>query len=99
MPESKLVILWQDQTVKIWKTLSSGKHVLMSKITLSDDENITSVDFRDNLLVVAKITSVKFFELQEIKENKLKVQKIRDENFDSLIEGAKKVKFIVERKF
>ncbi|KAK6881080.1 U3 small nucleolar RNA-associated protein 4 [Candida tropicalis] len=98
VPESKLVILWQDQTVKIWKTLSSGKHVLMSKITLSDDENITSVDFRDNLLVVAKITSVKFFELQEIKENKLKVQKIRDENFDSLIEGAKKVKFIVERK-
>ncbi|RCK64652.1 U3 small nucleolar RNA-associated protein 4 [Candida viswanathii] len=98
VPESKLVVLWQDQTVKIWKTLSTGKHVLMSKITLSDDENITSVDFKDNLLAVAKITSVKFFELHEVSETKFKVQKIRDENFDSLIEGAKKVKFIDDKR-
>lgn len=98
VPESKLLILWQDQTVKIWKTLASGKHVLISKITLSDDENITSVDYKENLLVVAKITSVKFFELSEIKENKFKVHKIRDENFDSLIEGAKKVKFVDDRR-
>ncbi|EMG50417.1 hypothetical protein G210_4539 [Candida maltosa Xu316] len=97
VPESKLVILWQDQTVKIWKTLPTGKHLLMSKITLSDDENITNVDFQNNLLVVAKMTSVKFFELVEL-ENKFKVQKIRDENFDALIEGAKIVKFIDDRK-
>ena len=66
----------------------------MSKLTLSADENITSVDFKDNLLVVAKMTSVRFFELTEISDNKFKIQKIRDDKFDSLVEGAKIVKFI-----
>ena len=94
VPDSKLVILWQDQTIKTWKVLPDGKHVLMSKLTLSADENITSVDFKDNLLVVAKMTSVRFFELTEISDNKFKIQKIRDDKFDSLIEGAKIVKFI-----
>ena len=42
------------------ESLPDGKHVLMSKLTLSADENITSVDFKDNLLVVAKMTSVRF---------------------------------------
>jgi len=76
------------------ETFYDGKYTLMSKLTLSADENITSVDFKDNLLVVAKMTSVRFFELTEISDNKFKIQKIRDDKFDSLVEGAKIVKFI-----
>ncbi|KAI5952642.1 UTP4 [Candida jiufengensis] len=96
VPERKLVIMWQDQMIKIWKILESGKHKLISKLVLSDDENITSVDFSGNLIAVAKMTSVKFYELDVVDEenHKYMINKIRDEKFDSLISGAKKVKFI-----
>ncbi|KAG5419319.1 UTP4 [Candida metapsilosis] len=100
VPEQKLVILWQDQVVKIWKGLSNGKHKLISKLTLSDDENITSVDFKNKLLAVAKMTSVKIYELDEVdpENDKYMINKIRDENFDSMISGSKKVKFISDSK-
>ncbi|KAI5969049.1 UTP4 [Candida margitis] len=98
VPEQKLVILYQDQIVKIWKILSNGKHKLISKLILSDDENITSVDFRGNLLAVAKMTSVKIYDLDavDIENDKYMINKIRDENFDSMVSGAKKVKFVTD---
>lgn len=100
VPEDKLVILWQDQFVKVWKILSNGKQKLISKLILSDDENITSVDFKGNLLAVAKMTSVKVYELDEVdvENDKYMINKIRDENFDSIISGAKKIKFISNSK-
>ncbi|KAI5949465.1 hypothetical protein KGF57_004675 [Candida theae] len=100
IPEQQLVILWQDQVVKIWKILKNGKHKLIAKLSLSDDENITSVDFKSNLLAVSKMTSVKVYELDEVdaENDKYMINKIRDENFDSMISGAKKVTFITESK-
>ncbi|KAI5967024.1 UTP4 [Candida pseudojiufengensis] len=99
VPEKNLVLMWQDQLIKIWK-LIEGKHKLISKLILSDNENITSVDFKNNLIAVAKMTSVKFYELDIVDEenHKYMINKIRDENFDSQISGAKLVKFIDERK-
>lgn len=100
VPEQKFVILWQDQVVKIWKILNNGKHKLISKLILSDDENITSVDFKGNLLAVAKMTSVKIYELDEVdaENDRYMINKIRDENFDSMIAGSKKVKYITDSK-
>ncbi|EGW31459.1 uncharacterized protein SPAPADRAFT_139992 [Spathaspora passalidarum NRRL Y-27907] len=98
----RLIFMWQDQTVKIWRASSedSEKPKLVCKLSLSDDENITSIDFNEgsNLLAVSKMTSVTIFQLEESK-SKLKVHKIRDENFVSLVEGAKLVKFISATKF
>ncbi|KAG7666453.1 UTP4 [[Candida] subhashii] len=92
----RLIIMWQDQQVKIWKILENGKYKLVCKVSLADDENITSVDYNSesNLLAVSKLTSVKLFQLEESTKGKLHVHKIRDESFDSLIEGAKLIKFI-----
>ncbi|CUM67722.1 uncharacterized protein PRCAT00005427001 [Priceomyces carsonii] len=89
----RIIVLWQDQTVKIWK-LSDGKHRLISKLTLKDDDNITSVDINrsGNCLAVATLSSVKIFHLKEKNELKLQVSKIRDDEFNSSIDGAKKVK-------
>jgi len=89
----KLVILWQDQTIKVWKIID-GKHKLVSKLTLAEDENITSVDVNEDasLLAVSRITSVKVFKLIHSQQNKIKVVKIRDASFDEVNDGAKIVK-------
>lgn len=90
--ENNLIALFQDQQVKIWSLLDE-KHKLMAKLTLADDENITSIDFNEDgsLLAVATLNSVKVFEL--ISSNgKIKVQKLRDSEFASMIDGAKRVK-------
>ncbi|RLV90225.1 U3 small nucleolar RNA-associated protein [Spathaspora sp. JA1] len=97
----RLIFMWQDQTVKIWRaTGENEKPKLVCKLSLSDDENITSIDFNEesSLLAVSKLTSVRLFQLEDSKAS-LKVHKIRDRNFDSLIEGAKLVKFIAPTKF
>lgn len=94
--ESKLVALFQDQTVKIWRIIEDEvKHKLVAKLSLADDDNITSISIGDSLdglsyLAVSTINSVKVFALTE-SEHKLKVRKIRDSNFDELTSGAKKV--------
>ncbi|KAK6455137.1 WD40-repeat-containing domain protein [Scheffersomyces xylosifermentans] len=98
----KLIALWQDQSVKIWKIQQEdSKHKLVSKLNLADDENITSIDINESgdLLVVARLTSVRVFKLEESDKGKIKVVKFRDEEFDSLIEGAKQVKFYGNSKF
>lgn len=91
--QERLVVMWQDQTVKIWKILEGGVYKLVSKLSLSEEENITSASINEDasLLVVSRLTSVRVFHLTEVGE-KLKVTKFRDENFDSLVAGAKLVK-------
>lgn len=104
----KLIIMWQDQTIKIWRVLESNSdsefdtsfntknHVLIAKLTLSDEENITNVSINEDasLLAVSRINNVKFFKLSLIpKSTKLKINKIRDDQFDSIMEGGKKVFF------
>ncbi|CAK9439221.1 uncharacterized protein LODBEIA_P34450 [Lodderomyces beijingensis] len=96
--ESRMIAMWQDQTVKVWIILQSGKHKLIAKLTLSDDENITSVDLKGNILAVSRMTSVKVFELVEQASEKYAIEKIRDSNFDSLISGAKIVKLLQDYK-
>lgn len=93
---SKLVALFQDQTVKIWRILENeGKHKLVAKLSLADDDNITSVSVGVSagalsFLAVATINTVKVFALTET-ELKLKVRKIRDEAFSEVVSGAKNV--------
>ncbi|CAI5758701.1 unnamed protein product [Candida verbasci] len=102
IPNKKLIIFWQDQTIKIWrisKNKEETKHKLVSKIVLSDDENIIDVDFNEqqNLLAVSKINSIKLFKLEE-NGSKFKVIKFRDEAFESILDGGKKVKFYNDNK-
>lgn len=98
--EKKLVVMFQDQIVKIWKVID-GKHKLVAKLNLAEEENITSVDINDDasLLVVSRLTSVRVFQLiEDLETHKFKVSKFRDDNFDGLIEGAKIVKLYSNNK-
>lgn len=94
--ESKLVALFQDQVVKIWRIVEEElKHKLVAKLTLSEDDNITSVSIGESFegvsfLAVSTINSVKVFALTE-GDRKLKVKKIRDPAFDEVASGAKNV--------
>lgn len=94
--ESKLVALFQDQTVKVWRILEDEvKHKLVTKLSLADDDNITSISIGEpvdgiSYMAVSTINSVKVFELSD-SGNKLKVRKIRDSTFDEVISGAKRV--------
>lgn len=88
------VAMWQDQTIKVWKIIEQQQHKLVTKITLSNEENITSVLINESgdLLAVATLGSVKAFHLVPTKtSNKLHVKKVRDVKFDELIDGGKKV--------
>lgn len=86
-----LIFMWQDQSVKAWKTIN-GSHKLVSKITMADDSNITDVAVNGevSLMAVATSTAVKLFRLKT-DGIKLAVTKIRDSDFDSIISGAKSV--------
>lgn len=99
--DSELVAMFQDQTVKIWR-IGDDTHKLQAKLKLSEEDNVTSVgigEFSDNvsILVVSTINSVKAFSLTRT-DKKLTVKKFRDEAFDSLVSGAKKVLMLDECK-
>ncbi|EGV64032.1 WD40 repeat-like protein [Yamadazyma tenuis ATCC 10573] len=93
--QEKLVVMWQDQTVKIWRVVGTEdasddevQYKLVSKLSLADDANITSVSLNSdgNVLVVGTMESVKVFELAPNSDGKrLKVIKFRDETFDSVV--------------
>lgn len=89
--QQMLVVMWQEQTVKIWKMVENN-YKLVAKMSLSDEENITNVSINKDasLLVVSTMTSVKVFELLP-SGNKLLINKFRHEDFDSIISGAKQV--------
>lgn len=93
---SKLVAMFQDQTVKIWRVVEDDlKHKLVAKLTLAEDDNVTSISMGESLdlvsvLAVSTINSVKVFRLTNA-VHKLQVRKIRDLAFDEVVSGAKKV--------
>lgn len=92
--EKKLVVMFQDQQVKIWSVGLAESYRLVAKMVLSDDDNITNVSLNESadLLAVATLSSVKIFHLTPV-NNKIIVSKIRDSNFDI---GAKSVVLIGE---
>lgn len=100
-PLFNLVALYQDQMVKIWR-LQDDKHKLVAKLSLADEDNITSIDISglfnaQPILAVSTINSVKVFILEDL-ESKYKVRKIRDAAFDSVVSGAKSVFFYNDNK-
>lgn len=77
--QNRLIIMWQDQTVKIWKlfndadimveTLTSEQpkknYKLVSKLALSEEENISdvAVSSKGDYLAVAYLSNIKIFKL------------------------------------
>lgn len=115
--EKRYVILWQEQTIKIWKLnqrrlqgeevsqdeedsddsdieLLTDSYKLVSKLTLADEDNITTVAISQDgtTLAVGRLTTTKLFKLTETKtSNKLQVKKI--ENLNLLNQGSTLLKF------
>ncbi|OWB85480.1 hypothetical protein B5S33_g4147 [[Candida] boidinii] len=111
----KLIAMWQDQTVKIWR-LKDKQHdnnnnnnqnenhedenhdstnntkKLVAKLTLSDEDNIISCSISENgrYLVVARLSSIKLFELIDLGK-KLQVLKVSSKLLEN--SGAKLIKF------
>lgn len=86
----RLIVMWQDQTVKLWKIFPQDTSVpldsldvnqknfkLVSKLVLSEQENISNVAISDqgNLLAVGYLTSTKVFKLKQ-RDGKLAVVKL-----------------------
>lgn len=95
----QLVVMFQDQTIKFWRIQDNGKNKLVSKLVLADEGNICgiAVNADASLLVVARPSLVRVFELIENSDkDSLKVVKFRDDKFDSLVLGAKQVRFCGE---
>lgn len=121
LPSKRLVMMWEGQTVKIWHLgkLSnlgdeeSNQYVsipvkgqkLISRITLSSDENITSAALSPNgrVLAVSTIAETKLFQLTPVYSDEddyddednitsLKVKKLTQ--YDLEEEGAKSLHFI-----
>lgn len=76
----KLIIMWQDQVIKVWKIneLDRSKK-LIAKLSLADDENITScsIDKSGTFLVVGRLINIKIFRLRELEEGVYKINKLR----------------------
>lgn len=85
-----LVVMWQDQQVKIWRVMDGGAYKLVCKMRLAEEENITSCSMSSDaqFLAVARLTSVRVFRLED-RGDKLAVHKVRDPHFDELVAGAK----------
>ncbi|ANB15042.1 Utp4p [Sugiyamaella lignohabitans] len=105
--EPRLLMLWNDQSVKIWKvdeyiepdaeSLQSeekGKR-LVAKITLNCEENVTSAALSENgsLLAVSTLAETKLFELTPSENgSRLLVQKSNEANALSSL-GASIIRF------
>lgn len=76
VPSRRMLMLWADQTIKIWAIGGTGSKALegqsgvenkklISRMTMSNDENITSAQISSDgsLLVVSTIAEVKLFNL------------------------------------
>lgn len=86
-----MVFMWQDQTVKGWRTIN-GSHRLVAKLAMADDANITHVAVNEaiTLMAVATSTAVRLFRLQD-DGHRFVVTKIRDPEFDVMVSGARYV--------
>lgn len=117
-----LVVMWQEQTVKIWRLLKrklidesddeedermedadaqdedeanyKETFELAAKLTLADDENITSVALSQDgtILAVGRLTTTKLFKLSpKSNSSKLKVSKIDEQQIQA--QGSKHLLF------
>lgn len=96
--EKRLIIMWQKNEIKIWKLKLDHTKKLVSKLTLSDPENITNVDISSNgeYLLVSSLAVLKLFKLNyEENENKILVKKVNSELLSRF--GAKQSRFINTR--
>lgn len=89
----RLLALFQDQSVRVW-AVNGGRHALVAKLSLADDDNVTSVSIGEEtlgscLMAVATITSLKLFWLHSQNSTKRSVEKIRDDSLN--VAGAKRV--------
>ncbi|ODQ66378.1 WD40 repeat-like protein [Nadsonia fulvescens var. elongata DSM 6958] len=103
-PEPRLLMMWADQTVKIWQIDTyveeneetdeyKGKK-LVCKITLSSDENITHAELSPNgsYVAISTLSETKVFQLDPTEDGKaLRVTKLEIE--DLLDVGARVSKF------
>ncbi|KAG7799131.1 hypothetical protein KL929_001208 [Ogataea haglerorum] len=92
--EHRLLVMWQDQTVKIWRFLDNQEKTLSAKLTLSDPESISDVALSKNgrYLVVSRLSVVRIYELIETDTAKLQVVKVPATKLENL--GAKKVRVL-----
>lgn len=115
-----MVVLWQEQTVKIWRLLKrkvideddsedekmqdtdeekdeenfKDTFELVAKLTLADEENITSVALSQDgtTLAVGRLTTTKLFQLSpKTNSSKLKVSKIEIDEIQA--QGSKHLLF------
>lgn len=114
VPHGRLLMFWNDQTIKIWTIGTSSSSVaqeensdtkfsevenkkLVCKMTLSNDENITSAQLSSegDLLVVSTIAETKIFNLSVSESLKaLKVTKVPALDLED--QGARSIR-IIER--
>lgn len=99
IPESRLLMSYADQTIKVWKIGTSSNAVenkkLVCRMTLSADENITSAQLSSDgsLLAVSTIAETKLFNLASSESGKaLKVTKMSLEDLEE--QGARLLKII-----
>lgn len=90
----RLIIMWQDQQIKIWKifkndtsinnsnlNLINKNYKLVSKMNLNEDSNISYVSISGDgeLLAVGYLSSIKLFKLDYNEVNqKMKIFKLKD---------------------
>lgn len=95
--EQRLVVMWQESTVKVWvlgDDLHSPKNYkLVCKMTLADEQHITTCAMSPDgqVLVVCRPNTTKLFHLQSM-DGKLKVTKLENEML--LKTGIKLAKFV-----
>lgn len=96
--KKRLIVMWQAQEVKIWR-ISQHPHSkkLLVRLTLSDEDNISSVALSRNgrYLAVARLSTIKLFELVDV-NNGLQVVKVVSTLLQNL--GAKMIKFVDSQK-
>lgn len=89
----KLLILWSDHHIKIWKFINNN-FKLIFRLVLKDDENIACValNVEGNLLAVSTLTSIKVFFLLH-NENDINVKKLKKLDSSRFKDGAKFLKW------
>lgn len=97
--EQRLVLMWQESTVKIWvigtETDNEKNYRLVCKLTLKDEQNISSCALSPDgqVLIVGRPSTTKVFHLQPM-DTRMKVTKLDNEFL--LKTGCKYVKFTSE---
>ena len=97
--EQRLVLMWQESTVKIWvigtETENEKNYKLVCKLTLKDEQNISSCALSPDgqVLIVGRPSTTKVFHLQPM-DTRMKVTKLDNEFL--LKTGCKYVKFTSE---